>query len=103
VARIGGDEFVALPIAENEHDALLVVDRLRKNLEAANLTHEHPYNLSISIGMPAFDPEHPCSLDRLLAVGDYMMYEEKNKKRAARNPKGKVSNNSYPAFHKYRY
>jgi len=94
VARIGGDEFVALPIAENEHDAILVVDRLRKNLEAANLTHEHPYNLSISIGMPAFDPEHPCSLDRLLAVGDYMMYEEKNKKRAARNLEGKVSNKS---------
>lgn len=94
VARIGGDEFVALPIADNEHDALLVVDRLRKNLEAANLTHEHPYNLSISIGMPAFDPEHPCSLDRLLAVGDDMMYEEKKKKRTARNQEGNVSNKS---------
>lgn len=94
VARIGGDEFVALPIADNEQDARLVVDRLRKNLEVANLTHEHPYDLSISIGMPAFDPEHPCSLDRLLAVGDDMMYEEKKKKRAARDVKREVRNKS---------
>lgn len=77
IARIGGDEFVVMPVGTNDSCIDIILSRLGKNLEAYNLTRNSGYRLSMSLGIAYFDPENPCSVDELLAHGDRMMYEEK--------------------------
>jgi len=84
VARIGGDEFVALPVGHTASGARTVLDRLREKIERLNRNSGRPYRISISMGMPCFDPENPVDVDRLLAMGDELMYREKRAKKKAR-------------------
>jgi diguanylate cyclase (GGDEF)-like protein/PAS domain S-box-containing protein len=80
VARIGGDEFVVMPVGNSESSIDIITSRLQKKLEALNERKDRAYRLSITVGIAHFDPEHPCSVDELLAEGDRMMYEQKKKK-----------------------
>ena len=75
IARIGGDEFVILATETGEASALTT--RLQENLEARNARGERRYKLSLSVGVARYDPEHPCSIDELLARADRLMYEQK--------------------------
>ncbi len=77
IARIGGDEFVVMPVGTSDSCTDIILSRLGKNLEAYNSTKNPGYRLSMSLGIAYFDPENPCSVDELLAQGDRMMYEEK--------------------------
>ncbi len=51
--------------------------RLQENLEARNAREGRRYELSLSVGLARYDPEHPCSIDELLAQADRAMYERK--------------------------
>ncbi len=51
--------------------------RLRENLDARNASGDHRFKLSLSVGIARYDPEHPCSIDELLARVDRSMYEKK--------------------------
>ena len=77
IARIGGDEFVALAIETDEASAEILTTRLQENLQARNARGERRYKLSLSVGVARYDPEHPCSIDELLARADRLMYEQK--------------------------
>ena len=79
VARLGGDEFVVLALETAENGAVLT--RLYENLTRHNTQANRGYNLSLSIGVARYDPEHACSVDELLAQADALMYEEKRRKR----------------------
>lgn len=81
IARIGGDEFIVMPVGNSEADLEAITSRLHKNLEAHNARKNRAYGLWMTVGIALFDPEHPCSLDELLAQGDRMMYERKKSKR----------------------
>lgn len=81
IARIGGDEFVVVPIATTEDHLDTVIIRLRKALDDWNLRKELGYRLSLSVGISYFDPQNPCTIDELLAHGDKAMYEEKRTKK----------------------
>ena len=81
VARIGGDEFVVVPIGSTGDNIPLIVGRLFKNLDAVNARRKRGYNLSLSVGVAYYDPASPCSVDELLATGDRLMYEEKKRNR----------------------
>lgn len=87
IARIGGDEFVVMPVGNKEGDVGLISARLEKNLERYNARAPHGYTLSMSVGISFFDPEHPCTVDALLAEGDRMMYEEKKTRKKNSIPK----------------
>ncbi|TNF54903.1 GGDEF domain-containing protein [bacterium] len=81
IARIGGDEFVVISVGTEGDCVDTITKRLDKKLEAFNEKGEQSYKLSASVGIASFDPENPCSLDELLAKGDKLMYDNKNKKK----------------------
>ncbi len=80
VARIGGDEFVVVPIGSTGDNIPAIVGRLMAHLAEVNAVRHKSYDLSLSVGVAYFDPEHPCTVDELLAAGDQFMYEEKKRK-----------------------
>jgi diguanylate cyclase (GGDEF)-like protein len=83
IARIGGDEFVVIPVGSAGDNIETITDRLQKNVDLHNATANRPYTLSISTGIAYYDTERPSSIDELLATGDRLMYEQKKMKRRA--------------------
>lgn len=80
IARIGGDEFVVIPVGIAGDNVEAISSRLQKSLEFHNAERNHSYKLSLSFGIAYYDPENPCSIDRLLIQGDELMYEQKRHK-----------------------
>lgn len=80
IARIGGDEFVVLPIGLNEFDPKIISKRLEENLNQLNSDNNREYNIAISVGIAHYDPEKPCSINELLERGDHLMYQNKKAK-----------------------
>ena len=85
VARIGGDEFVALALETSSQSKEVILRRLAKNLKKAN-AGESRYQLSLSIGAARFDPKLPLSLGDLMLQADKAMYEEKRKRQKSCKP-----------------
>jgi diguanylate cyclase (GGDEF)-like protein len=81
IARISGDEFVVIPVGTAEDYVDIVINRLQKALEIYNSKSNRGYKLSLTIGIAFYDPEHPCSVEELLAQADKSMYERKGKNR----------------------
>lgn len=84
VARIGGDEFVAMAHVHSIQDLHALSSRLREHLYAFNQTHRRPYPLNISVGMTLVDIPTEEDLESLLARADAAMYEEKRTVATAR-------------------
>jgi two-component system, cell cycle response regulator len=84
LARWGGDEFVALIADASKADIESVVHRLHQKLNSLNARPNHPYPLSLSIGVVANQATQPASLELLLSQADALMYQEKQGKRSAR-------------------
>jgi diguanylate cyclase (GGDEF)-like protein len=79
IARMGGDEFVALALNCGEI-AGTVLARLRSELAQQNAHNGLAglgYTLSSGIGIARFMPEAPRSLEALLAIADRDLYEDK--------------------------
>ena len=81
IARISGDEFALLLIDTPEKNLSVVFNRLQKNIEAFNTHSGALFNLSLSVGMAAYDHDSPCSIDELLRQADGRMYEQKQRKK----------------------
>lgn len=81
IARIGGDEFVAIPVGTAGDTIEIITARLQKSFEIYNEERNCSYKLSLSVGTAYYDPEHPCSIDELLIQGDKLMYERKRQTR----------------------
>ena len=77
LARIGGDEFVAMAHVHSTQDLHALSGRLRDHLQEFNKTHRRPYPLNISVGMTLVDIPTEEDLESLLARADAAMYEEK--------------------------
>ena len=83
IARIGGDEFAVLAIANPLKNAHLVVNRLSTKLNAFNNSAARPYKLSLSVGVAPFLPGSGRSVNDLMREADEAMYEEKKKYRGS--------------------
>jgi diguanylate cyclase (GGDEF)-like protein/PAS domain S-box-containing protein len=81
IARIGGDEFVVIPVGTEGDCIDIITKRLEEKLEVYNKQVKRSYKLSASSGIATFDPKNPCSLEELLTRGDELMYSDKNKKK----------------------
>ncbi len=81
LARIGGDEFAIFSVDAMDVAPQSLLRRIEINLHEFNSHKNHPYSLSLSIGVISYDPEHPCSLDDLMCRADDEMYASKNQKR----------------------
>jgi len=80
IARIGGDEFVVIPVGNPMDDINIITARLQGNLRKFNMEKEGAYKLSLSVGIAYYDPVKPCSIDELLRQADRMMYEQKKRR-----------------------
>ncbi|MEW6586014.1 MAG: GGDEF domain-containing protein [Nitrospirota bacterium] len=83
IARVGGDEFVALVVKTSEDLPQVLTDRLEKSCESYNEGKMSRFPLTLSIGAADYDPQDPCSIDELLDRADRDMYEYKRKRKSA--------------------
>ncbi len=77
IARIGGDEFVALAPESHRSDAMSITARLKQKLDEVNSKRENDFSLSLSLGFSYFDPDNPMPLEDLLNHADKRMYLDK--------------------------
>lgn len=75
LARIGGDEFVALAHVMRDTNALR--QRLRDHLAQFNATQNKPYSLDVSIGTTVVNVTNDDDIEAMIARADAAMYEEK--------------------------
>jgi len=80
--RIGGDEFAMLLTSVTrvvgEHP---VLGRINESLAKVNSQPGRKYQLRISFGVAALDPENPCTLEELFGEADRRMYECKRSRK----------------------
>jgi diguanylate cyclase (GGDEF)-like protein/PAS domain S-box-containing protein len=79
IARMGGDEFVALALGCGDVTKT-VLDRLNTELAQQNsrsMLAGQSYVLETAVGVARFNPDSPRSLQALLAVADRELYEDK--------------------------
>lgn len=81
VARIGGDEFVALLNNASKKDSESFISRLFQSVEKYNQEAKCGYNILFSHGIIGFNPEKDRMIDTLLADSDALMYRVKKLKR----------------------
>ena len=77
VARIGGDEFVVLPVGTDRDSTDAIISRLQGAVDSFNSRSNLRYELSLSAGIAYYDPKSNLSVGELLAHGDKSMYEHK--------------------------
>mgnify|MGYP001277990399 FL=1 len=75
LARIGGDEFVALAHVIRDTSALR--QRLRSHLTEFNEKNNKPYALDVSIGTTVVNVTTDDDIESMIARADAAMYEEK--------------------------
>jgi diguanylate cyclase (GGDEF)-like protein len=83
LARIGGDEFVALVATNHRNVGPIIQRRLAAALAADNASRGR-CRLSFSVGVAQFDPAQPMPLAALLKVADIAMYGNKHAHAQAR-------------------
>ena len=77
IARVGGDEFAVLAIEASQDSGEILKARLCEKLKNHNEQTANGFKISFSYGVVNFDPEHPCSLEDLMASADRAMYAKK--------------------------
>ena len=77
LARFGGDEFVVLAVDASMENAEAMTSRIQADLEMRTRKGDLPYQLSFSVGVACYAPESPCTLGKLLAQADGLMYQQK--------------------------
>ncbi len=81
VARIGGDEFCVLPLAQPSEATAAIVARLEHELDVLNARPDRLYHLSLSTGCGSSFAGDPCSMEELIDLADQAMYRAKVGKR----------------------
>jgi diguanylate cyclase (GGDEF)-like protein len=82
IARLGGDEFIVLALNAPAAGVQKMKTRLKSNLDRHNSQNRY-YQLSLSIGIAQFDPNHETSLEAMIVEADKALYDNKRKKRLA--------------------
>jgi diguanylate cyclase (GGDEF)-like protein len=77
LARIGGDEFVALAHLHSELDVETLCARLREHLRDFNAARTRPYEVDLSIGATLVDDPADQNLEEFIARADAAMYRDK--------------------------
>jgi two-component system cell cycle response regulator len=80
MARIGGDEFAVLGIADQKSDVCAFQKRLQEQIDIHNGRDNRDYQISLSVGIACSDPENRYSIDEMMSKADALMYEQKRSK-----------------------
>lgn len=81
LARIGGDEFVALATSDAETFEDIFRDRVKTFSQQLNETSDKPYYIEMSIGIVGFNLTKEMDLQNVISEADRRLYEEKKKRR----------------------
>lgn len=84
VARLGGDEFCALLVGGAAEAAPSLIARVEGKLAERNAETEHPWKLSLSLGVTESPLDEEVELWDLVAAADAEMFEAKRAKKAGR-------------------
>lgn len=80
VARMSGDEFVAIAVnKESEEEAEKIAEIIKSNFHEYNLHSKKTYKLSICIGYSIYKPNSVTTFDELIHNADNMLYNNKRK------------------------
>ena len=78
IARYGGEEFVVMLYNTDAEAAMMVAERIRKNIAEQELVYENnKMSLTISIGVSVFDVENPITAKELVEMADRALYQSK--------------------------
>jgi diguanylate cyclase (GGDEF)-like protein/PAS domain S-box-containing protein len=78
IARIGGDEYIVIPVGSAEDNIEVINSRFYACLERYNKHSNLKHDITASIGIVFYDPASPCTIDSLLVQADKLMYCQKN-------------------------
>ena len=81
LARIGGDEFVALSLCASPSDEQAVRARLAAVLDGVNAKPDRDYPLRFSVGVLTCLPTDEGHIEQFIERADSLMYREKRAKR----------------------
>ena len=77
-ARYGGEEFVAILPDSTLEEALFVADRIRLAVQNTSFSDAlSTLNLTISLGVVSFSPQHSTTVDGFIKLADDAMYRAK--------------------------
>lgn len=82
VGRIGGDEFVAMVVSEEETYAQSLADTIRAEMNRINETSGKNYYVEFSVGIEPFICKEDCELAAILRQADEVLYEAKKTRRS---------------------
>ena len=83
IARISGDEFVGMFIADNSGFRKNFGTRLKQASEKCNDTSGKPYYVDFSVGIADFTCEEDLDITRIIDQADRYLYQAKQHKRAS--------------------
>ena len=76
--RYGGEEFVVMLYNTDADAAMMVAERIRKNIAEQELQYEgNKMSLTISIGVSVFDVDNPITAKELVEMADRALYQSK--------------------------
>lgn len=87
IARVGGDEFIVLTLANAEAPGDAIHHRLMDILHQHNAQSGRRFSLSFSVGSLSFAPPGIPSVDQLIGEADRAMYAQKRNKH---NPRSNI-------------
>jgi diguanylate cyclase (GGDEF)-like protein len=77
VARIGGDEFVAMMISDTPYLDAIIRKRVKKACNRLNQSSDKPYYVEISLGIVAFDFTADTNIQEIISQADTVLYKNK--------------------------
>lgn len=77
VGRIGGDEFAALTIGEQEGADEVIKERVKECSRRINEKSEKPYYTRVTVGSHSFVCNKDADLQKMLDLADVKLYREK--------------------------
>ena len=82
-ARMGGDEFVSIQLADSELPPELLVNRIKIACEEANASSGKEFYVELSVGYTMFTCDSLVDFEAILSNSDKMLYEAKKVRRAS--------------------
>lgn len=83
IARIGGDEYVALVVTDEENYGQQIVPNIKAFAEEFNQNTDKPFYVEMSVGVYKFVCDSGMDLGELFKKSDAVLYEQKRSRRTS--------------------
>jgi diguanylate cyclase (GGDEF)-like protein len=79
--RYGGEEFIILMPNLNKKQSTHIAERLRQKISETTFPCLQKQDITCSIGVATWHPDHPCKIEELLKEADDRLYQAKEQGR----------------------